>query len=113
MSSYVPGERIKEVIDEMKPSEAANAAFERGFYDGQYEVATTSHGFLPPDLERIRAAAQKLWQRKLVTLEEIMNWVADGAMDPIQQEPTLPIPPDDVQGTTVLLINNDVFKRHW
>lgn len=113
MSRYVPGARIKEVIDEMKPSEAANAAFERGFYDGQYEVAKTSQASLRPELERMRVAAQTLWPNQLVTLDEIMKWVADGAMDPIKDEPTLPNPPSDVQRTTVLLINNDVFKRHW
>lgn len=113
MSRYVPGSRIKEFIDEMKPSEAAKAAFERGFYDGEYEVVATARGNLRPELERMRVAAQTLWPRKLATLDEIMKWVAEGAMDPIKKEPTLPSPTDDVQGTTVLLINNDVFKRHW
>ena len=112
-ASYEPGKQINRVVDEIQPSMASQEAFERGFYEGEYEVISAPRTPLPEKLELIRQAAQTKWPNRLVVFEDIADWVGEGAVDPISGEQLMGQSPLDPQKRAALLINNRLFERHW
>ena len=65
-AGYEPGKQIKKVVDEVEPSRASGEAFERGFYEGEYDVVAVPRIPLRHELELIRQAAQTKWPNVLV-----------------------------------------------
>ena len=108
-----PGKQIKKVVDEMEPSRASEEAFERGFYEGEYDVVAAPRVPLRHELELIRQAVQTKWPNVLVSFDRIADWVSEGAIDPISGEQMMGNSPLDPQKRAVLLINNGLFERHW
>lgn len=113
MAKYIPGQLIREFTDQIKPSEATRVALEYGFYDGDYEVVRNPSTPLPQDLEAVRVAAAALWPNRLVSLEEIIAWVEDGAVDPQSKAKAYQVVPGGEREGAALLIDNGLFKRHW
>lgn len=113
MTKYVPGQKIRDFVKNIQPPSDVGAGFEYGFYDGDYAVISDSKVQLRPELEKIRLAAFTLWQNRLITFPEILQWVRHGATDPLTDEKTMQVPGGDEQRKTVLLIKNGVFVRHW
>ena len=112
-AGYQPGKQIMKVVDKMHPSMASQEAFERGFYEGEYDVVEAPRIPLRHELELIRQAAQTKWQDVLVPFESIAEWVSEGAEDPISGDQLMAHSPLDAQKRAVLLINNGLFERHW
>ena len=113
MTEYVPGQKIKEFIKAIKPPSDYDADFEYGFYNGDYAVISDSTNHSRPEFEEIRKAARTLWQDRLITFPELIQWVKNGAKDPLTDKKTMQVSAGDEQRKTVLLINNGVFVRHW
>ena len=91
---------------------ASQEAFERGFYDGEYDIVSAPTAPLRQELELIRQAAMIKWPNVLVPFERIAGWVDAGASDPLSGAKLTVASPLDAQKRTVLLINNGVFERH-
>ena len=114
MGKYVPGERIAAFTDTVRPSVAAETAFEHGFYDADYVVVMHPKTPLRPELEAIRHAAATKWpQENLVAFSNIVEWVGEGAPDLLTGDKVMGASPLDPQKRAVLLINNGLFERHW
>ena len=113
MGKYIPGERIREFTDRISPSEAVEAAYECGLYDGYYAVVQNPRTQLRPELEAARAAASIQWSDGLVSLDEIIDWVRSGACHPITKEESYHVPLGEEKTIALLLINRGLFKRHW
>lgn len=114
MHRYIPGQQIKEFMKTVHPPTDVDAAFEYGFYDGDYVVASKPTIDLRPELEKIRVAAETKWQNQVITFAELLRWVRKGAEDPLTQELTIEVPTGGAeQDRTVLLIKNGVFDRHF
>ena len=111
--AYVPGKQIKEFIETIEPSKAVDAAFEAGFYDGDYIVVRESPPSWRTELKEIRDAAFTKWPEKIVTLDDIAAWVEDDAPDLLAGNRLLATSLLDPLKRAVLLINNGVFERHW
>ena len=113
MTKYIPGQQIRDFVRDMQPPSDFDAGFEYGFYDGDYAVIGESKVQLRPELEKIRLAALTLWQNRLITFPEILQWVKRGATDPLTDEKTMQVLTGDEQRKTVLLIKNGIFVRQW
>ncbi|MCY4144337.1 MAG: hypothetical protein OXG08_11720 [Gammaproteobacteria bacterium] len=112
-SKYIPGERIREFTDRIAPSEAVDAAYECGLYDGDYAVVHNPRTQLRPELETARTAASIQWRDGLVSLEEIIDWVRRGARHPITKQASYQVALGEEKTIALLLINRGLFKRHW
>lgn len=113
MTDYVPGQKIKEFIKGIQPPSDYDEDFEYGFYNGDYAVISDSTVHFRPELEKIRIAALTLWQDRLITFPQIVQWVKNGARDRLTDKKTVQVSAGDEQRKTVVLIDNGVFIRHW
>ena len=112
-TEYIPGQQIREFIETIQPPADCEQSFEYGFYSGDYSVTNSPYPPLRRELEKVRVAAFTRWQNRLINFDEIIQWVEGGAEDPLTKERTLDVAPGTQQEITVLLINNEVFTRHW
>lgn len=111
MGKYVPGAQIRAFVETIRPSIASQLAFERGFYEGNYTVVSVPEIPLRPGLEKIRQAAYAKWPQTVVSLEDIMDWVREGAPDVLIggfDTRTSSLTPENA---AVRFINSGVFER--
>lgn len=113
MGNYVPGEKGMAAAKGIRPSMAVEAAFEQGFYSGNYKVLTEPQIPFRPELEKIRQAALTTWPNTIMSFDSIVDWVGEGAIDPIRGEHLMGRSPLEPQKRAVLLINNGLFERYW
>ncbi len=113
MGRYVPGAQVAAFTDTVRPSVAAEAAFQHGFYDGDYVVVLDPKTPLRPELEAIRRAAATKWPDKIVAFSNIVDWAGEGAPDLLTGKTGMTASPLVPQDRAVLLINNGLFERHW
>ena len=106
---YVPGELIDRGTEAMKPSPVAKFMYEIGYYDGQYEVAKELERPVYPDLEGVLIAARNTWPNTAMSLEELIDWVRNGATDPRTNEKTLSYREGEEIYEALNLINDDLF----
>ena len=113
MSRYVPGAQIKAFMDTVRPSMASELALERGFYDGDYDVVAVPKTPLRPQLEKVRRAAYAKWPQTVISFENIVDWVREGASGTLTGEFGMRVSPSTPEKGAVRLINNGVFERQW
>ena len=112
MVDYIPGEKGLAVAKGIRPSLAAELAFERGFYEGDYTVVPESKVLFRPQMEQIRRAAETKWPSQIVAFDDIVAWTDEDAPDLLTGSFEMAGSPLSAQRRAVLLINNGVFERH-
>ena len=108
-SKYVPGELIERGNEAMKPSPVAKFLYDIGYYDGQYEVVKELERPVYPGLEDVLIAARNTWPNTNFSLEELIDWVRDGAVDPTTNEKTLSYREGEEMYEALDLITFDLF----
>ena len=110
-NNYASGELTRRRVGGLESSPLSQKLIEIGFYNGNYRVVKELNRRLHPSLETVFSAAQLTWKNRSMSLEEIIEWVRKGSINPSTNEQTLSFREDEELYETINLINYGLFER--
>ena len=110
-NNYASGELTRRRVGGLESSPLSRKLIEIGFYNGNYRVVKELNRPLHPSLETVFSAAQLTWKSRSMSLEEIIEWVRKGSINPSTNEQTLSFREDEELYETMNLINYGLFER--
>ena len=108
---YTPGQRLRELEETSQPLSCVEISYELGFYFGKYVVVGKPKIPFRSDLERVRVAAEKRWQDRIIDYTDIFEWISQGAIDPETKEKTVEVSAENARDKTLLFLDHEIFDR--